>query len=103
MPSRSASITASSASAHAMSITPKPPMTREPIGEARRIDRDQEVAIFGMGVIVPTESVIAERRRRDYGPGEKSRDGEPVERIGLRLRGRSGRDEGIGRGHGAQC
>jgi hypothetical protein len=38
---------------------------RAPVGEARAIERQQQVAVLGVGVVVPAEAVIAKRRQRD--------------------------------------
>ena len=35
------------------------------VGQARGVERQQEVAVFGMGVVVPAEPVVAEGRERD--------------------------------------
>ena len=38
---------------------------RAPVGKSRGVERQQQIAIFGMGVVVPAEPVVAERRERD--------------------------------------
>ena len=41
------------------------PGQRAPVGEARGVERQQQVAVFGVGVVVPAEAVVAEGRERD--------------------------------------
>ena len=43
------------------------PRQRAPVGEARGVERQQQVAVFGVGVVVPAEPVVAEGRERDDG------------------------------------
>ncbi len=38
---------------------------RSLIRKARRVECEQQVAVFGMGIVVPSQSVIAKRQCRD--------------------------------------
>ena len=59
---------------------------RAPIGKARAVQRQQQVAVLRVGVVVPAEPVVAERERRDRGDDEQHADGHNVrdlDRIGV--------------------
>ena len=51
---------------------------RAPVGEARGVERQQQVAVFGVGVVVPAEAVVAEGRKRDDGRDRQQRERQAV-------------------------
>ena len=52
---------------------------RAVVGKARAVEREQQVAILRMGVVVPAEAVVAERYRRDrLRPHGEDDNGKPV-------------------------
>ena len=54
------------------------------VRKARRVEREQQIAVFGMGIVIPSQAVIAKRQcrdKRDDDKGNKSRSiGEQVRR-----------------------
>ena len=55
------------------------PRQRAPVGESRGVEREQELAVFGMNVIVPAQPIVAEGQQRDDADETERRDREPVE------------------------
>ena len=56
------------------------------VAKTRAIERHQQLAVFGMGVVVPAEPVIAERHEGEGRHGDEHRDRQPVEeRVQVRL------------------
>jgi hypothetical protein len=56
------------------------------VGKGRAVERQQQLAVFGMGVVIPAEPIVAERHQGDAGCGDEHRDRQPVEqRARLRL------------------
>src|SRR5262245_20245386 len=48
------------------------------VGEAGRVKGDQEIAIFGVGVVVPAEAIVAKGGSRDQRRGRGQRDRDPI-------------------------
>ena len=49
------------------------------VGEAGRVAAQQKPAVFGLGVVVPAEPVVAEGERGDKSQQRNSSRGKPVE------------------------
>jgi len=54
---------------------------RAGVGEAAAEHLQQQVRIFGVGVVVPAEPVITERQAGDNGDDGQNREGEVVARL----------------------
>ncbi len=55
------------------------------VGETGAVELEQQIAVLGMGVVVPPEPVVAEGQERDHGRGEQGCDRHGVEeKAGLR-------------------
>ena len=48
------------------------------VAEARGVEREQQVAVFGVGVVVPAQAVVAERQKREdaHDPTTRERAGQ---------------------------
>ncbi len=58
------------------------PRQGTPIGQTRGIQPEQKIAVFGMGIVVPAQSIIAKGEQRDDPDDAEHRDREPVEDAG---------------------
>ena len=52
--------------------------------EARPVQRQQQIAVFRMGIIVPSEPVIPKRKRGDHGDRTEQRDGGAIDHASER-------------------
>ena len=53
-------------------------LERAPVLEAGRVERQQQVAVLRVGVVVPAEAVVAEGERRDNGDEREHAEGDTV-------------------------
>ncbi len=58
------------------------PRQRALVAQTRSVECEQEIAVFGMGVVVPAQPIVAKRQQRDDAHDAEHRDGEPVEDAG---------------------
>ena len=54
---------------------------RAPVGKSGRVERQQQLAVLRMRVVVPAEPIVAEGQRHDDGNQRQRAEGEAVKNI----------------------
>ena len=76
------------------------PRQRALVAEARGVELEQQIAVFGVGVVVPTQTVVAKRQKREDAHNPHDQESERIQDAARRqLRGR-GRGDRRHEGHG---
>ena len=76
------------------------PRQRALVAETRGVELEQQVAVFGVGVVVPAQAVVAKRQEREDAHDPDRRDSEPVRDTGWTSSLRGTKNAGNGRRDG---